>query len=195
LAWVWVASVGQTTLIVVGSGLLLSLLLIVQIRLSESIGTVDEVGLAGRFASFDLVTFTAIVARRRFLGGLQSFTNQVSERLTRATPGGQATVSPLSPESTGTNFGAIDRVAGRAVIGTVLPLGLKLNQRLASERSAKISARHGLENLWQVQRYQEQRDIGRVVMRPSLNQRFRPIPTQRWRKRDPTPIRRNIVRT
>jgi hypothetical protein len=181
LAWVWVASVGQTTLIVVGSGLLLSLMMIVQISLTEAVGTVGEVGLVGRFASFDLVTFTAIMARRRFLGGLQSFTNQLFERLTRATPGGEATASPLAPAAAGTNFMSIDRAGGRGVFGSVVPTALFLNQRLGERRNAHRS----LDNLWRVQAYQEQRDYGRVLMnRDFVTRALRPVPRMRWRRVD-----------
>lgn len=186
LAWVWVASVGQTTLIVVGSGLLLSLMMIVQINLTDAVGSVGQVGLVGRFASFDLVTFTAIMARRRLLGGLQSFTNQMSERLTRATPGGEATASPLAPAAAGTNFLSIDRAVGRGVFSSVVPTALFVNQRLGERRNA----RRGLLNLWRVQAYQEQRDYGRVLMnRDFVTRALRPVPRMRWRRVDVPAVR------
>jgi hypothetical protein len=196
LVWVWVASVGQTVLIVVSSGGLLSVVVIVQINLTQAVGQVGEVGLVGRYASFDLVVFTAILARRRLLGGLQSFTNQMSERLTRATPGGQATVSPLSPANAGTNFSLIDRVAGRAAVGTFLPLALTVNQRWVAHRNARISARYGLENLWHQNRYQEKREYGRVLMGGTFNQNslVRPTPPMRWRRAEPAASRYNWVR-
>jgi hypothetical protein len=187
LVWVWLASVGQTILIVVISGGLLSTVLIVQINLSKAVGTVGQVGLVGRFATFDLITFTGIMARRRALGGIQSFTNQLSERLTRATPGGAVTSSPLSPQSAGTNFSLVDRAVGRGAVGAVVPTALFLNQRLGERRNANRS----LTNLWRVQAYQEQRDYGRVLMARGVSDRvLRPVPHMRWRRVDVPAVRR-----
>ena len=135
LAWVWLTTLVQMVVAVVGMSFLLSVLLLGVRRLLEETA---DVGLIERFFIVNLCVLVVAIGRRRLLASSQASAGRVADNLTnvRAGGGGAAWQGPTG--STGANLLGVDRGMRYAALGgaaAVAAGGRAVSQRLRERRA------------------------------------------------------------
>jgi hypothetical protein len=135
LAWVWLTSLVQMVVAVVGMSFLLSVLLLGVRRLLEETA---DVGLIERFFIVNLCVLVVAIGRRRLLASSQASAGRLADNLTnvRAGGGGAAWQGPTG--SSGANLLGVDRGMRYATVGgaaTLAAAGQAVSQRMRERRA------------------------------------------------------------